>query len=134
MIAAEIVRAGMDIPRSSRWAMNAVEVAVPHVVRPIILRDVCSIRRLKSLILNLGSIKNGLERRQRLILEVGASVREPIRVKAEKRAEDADVAQSTVDEILIRASKTIVDHPVEIAFLRDKAHINKVVAFIDNTC
>jgi hypothetical protein len=84
--------------------------------------------------LDLGSIQNRLEQWQRLILQVSASIGKSVGIKAEKRTQDTDIAQSTIDKVLIRASKIIVDDPMKVALFRDKAYIDERVTVVDDAC
>jgi hypothetical protein len=134
VITTEIVRTWVYIPRSSGWSIDAIEISLSDIVRPVILCDISSVRRFERFILNLGGIKNGLERWQRLILEVSAPVGKSFGIKAEQGTKDTNIAQSTVDKILVRASKIIIDDPVEITLLRNKAYIDEGITFIYDTC
>jgi hypothetical protein len=134
VIAAEVVRTRVNIPRASGRSINTVEVSLSDIVGPVVLGDISSIRRFKRLILDLGGIKNRLKQWQRLILQVSASIRKSVGIKTEERTQDTDITQSTIDKVLIRASKIIIDDPMKIALVRDKAYIDERVTFVDDAC
>jgi hypothetical protein len=125
MITTEVVCTRVDIPRPSGRSIDTIEVPLSDIVRPVILGDISSIRRFERLVLNFAGIENRLEQWQRFIFQVSASVGKSAGIKAKERTQDTDVAQTTVDKVLIRASEIIIDDPMQIALFRDKAYIDE---------
>lgn len=128
VITVKVLGRGMNVPRASPGTVDAIKVAVPDGVRPVVLRDEGPVGQLPRLVLDVGRV--GVQRKvgQRLVLEVRPAVGEVLRREPPQRPEDADVRQRAVDEVLVRAGEVVEDNPVEFAGGGGEADVDVVVA------
>lgn len=128
MVAVVVLGRRVDVPRPGLRAVDAIKVAIPHGVGPIVLGNEGPISQLPGLILDLGRVCVQRKVGQGLVLEVRATVRKVLRRQSPQSPEDADVGQGPVDKVLIRAAQVVEDDPVEVARSGGEADVNVVCA------
>lgn len=126
VVAVVVLCRGVDVPGPGLGPVDAVKVAVPDGVGPVVLGDEGAVGQLPGLVLDVGRARVQREVGQGLVLEMGAAVGEEVGRQPPQGPQDADVGQGAVDEILVRAGQVVKDDPVEVAGSGGEADVDVV--------
>ena len=126
MIAVEIIPSWAYVPGAKALAIDAVKVYFANDGGKVVFGDVGTVGTLESLVLNLCTSHNIIQRRQNFILDIGTAVRECGVVETIESSKDSEFGERLVHNILICASELGGNDPVQIYLSRRKDHIKMV--------
>jgi hypothetical protein len=121
-----VILARVDIPTSHLVAIYSIKVLLSHKCTPIILGQERSVRLLPCFVLYVRRIKIFLQCWKYVVFDIRPSTRERDIIESPKRPKFTQSRKRMINEILVCASKIVVDHPIKISFLRCKLDVDPI--------
>lgn len=130
LISIQIIPPRSNIPAPKPLTINTMKVDLANECRPIVFRDIRTVRALERLVLGFDAGDNVSEAGEGLVFDVCAAVGECCVVETEESAEDAELGEGFVDDVLVGAWEIGGDYPVEVNEGRCEDDVYVFVGFL----